>query len=442
MSATVAFRELADNAFDADARRVEFTWNATRRTLTVTDDGNGSDQPEAIVTPYRHFHSSTTQSGRFGIGGTVAQVWMTEGQGKTKVATITKDTCSQIIADFDAMIKTDTFDAEWGKETNEGEPTGTSIELSRCVELKQSDFMKINTELAFCFAPALRHGREIIINGKSLAPYDPPEYDERLDFEFEVDDLPVQGFCCLVKQGIKNPAKGWAIAYGHRFMDVKRDPASPRNVDLSRFYSEVRLPVDWNNLNDHKTDFVREPLELWEKLAEACAPILDRIQEEAVEYEIQESTRSAQERLDKLTERCSAGAKGKREPTGEKSGTQEPTGAGATHTQFSKSQPGNKNPVRANKIKLTWESLDDVLYTINNVSKCIWVVLNRDAPSHKKYQESGAGDFLCDYVICHLAADIHAHSEKYKNTFKEFASTQIEGILSDIIARISKGHAS
>src|SRR5436190_20027794 len=74
-----ALAELIDNSFGparGDASRVEIEWNATTRTFTVRDDGQGMKELELLLRPGRTIGLSAKDIGRYGAGGTMAVMWL------------------------------------------------------------------------------------------------------------------------------------------------------------------------------------------------------------------------------------------------------------------------------------------------------------------------------------------------------------------------------
>lgn len=440
MSVTSAFRELLDNSLDAGAKRVEFNYSSRTRTLVVADNGRGTADVQTIVTPYKHQEHATTQSGRYGIGGTGAQIWLTQGRGKSEVESCTRQFRSTIIADFGEMVGTDRFQGFVSQEPNESGITGTAISISRCMDIKSSHIGSANRELSFSYTPALRRGTEIVIstdsNTVALKAYRRPDHDYHVDIDFEVDGARVRGRCYLVKPGETNQAKGWAVAYGHRFMDVFREPAGERNVDFGRLYAEVYLPREWKNINDHKNAFVSDPHELWFRLSEQCASVLDRIEQEGTVIDLEAATRVAQELLDSATGFAGEGIKGRRDGPHRKEGTVVPQREGTPHAKFTKWQPGDKSVKTPRRIVINWSSGLDCPYEVKPEANRVRITLNQDSPRHAKYRGLEGGEFLADYVLLAVASDVFVRSDKYQGMFRDLAAEHIPGIFQHMLSRV------
>lgn len=446
MTVTAAYRELLDNALDAKAKHVEFECSSRARTLTIADNGKGTMNVQAIVTPYKHEAYEGQESGRYGIGGTLSQIWLTQGQGRSEVESTTRMFRSTIIADFGEWDRSGKLQGSYTHEPNVTGHTGTIIKLTGCMEITSDHLGPANRHLSFDFTPALRRGVEIVLtlNGKStsLKPYERPPYLEKLSFNFEVDGHPIKGICCITKPGETNQARGWAVAKAHRFIGVFKQPAGTRSLDFGRLYAEVYLPKEWTNITDHKDGFVTEPVELWEKLAEACAPILDRIEHEARVIELETSRKTAQELLDMATGYAGEGIRGLRGGPPKTQGTAEPTNNGTTHKRFSKHQPGNKSVPSRWRIQLDFCSGMDRIYEVSPESRLIRVSLNEDAPAHENYRRSDAGEFLAHYVLLQVAGDAHARPAKYKAIFPVDLATSIPEIFEEMLSRIGSRNST
>lgn len=447
MNPTTAFRELIDNSLDAGATAVLIRYSRRRGRLEVIDNGRGTDDIEDIATPFKHKKHQTTESGRYGIGGTASLIFLCGGQGAVEVESITGRFVSRLVADFAEMARTDLFDAGRAPTVpNEGQPTGTTIFLSGCRELNHGHVGSAYRELAFTFSPALRKGVEIAfdVDGKRTAwePPSTPARVARLKLDGEVEGHRIRGFCDLVKSGEPNFVKGWAVGRAHRFIGKFGDPARGRGIDLARIYSEVMLPRSYTNINDHKDDFIQYPSALWEWLAEACAPILDRAEEEGQSIQLEAATRNARDLLNLAVGLSDAGIKGRRPNKPGKPAPDPPEKEGSPHRQFSEVQPGDKpsagNRDMPRRIDLCWTSDLGPPYEIRPQGHGVMVMINKDCPGNLKYQAQDAGPFLADIVLSWIVADMAIRAERYRSLLGEFIADDVPRRFDELRARIYK----
>src|ERR1043165_8221357 len=76
-----AISELVDNSFGqgrGNATEVYIAWNANKRELTVTDNGNGMDRVSRLFRLGDTVGRSPGDIGEYGSGGTMALIWAAE----------------------------------------------------------------------------------------------------------------------------------------------------------------------------------------------------------------------------------------------------------------------------------------------------------------------------------------------------------------------------
>jgi hypothetical protein len=426
-SVFVCEREYLDNSLDAGAGSVSITYSTPDKTLVVSDDGNGTEEPENIVSPFKHGAHTTTASGRYGIGGTASMIWMTDAKGIVSVLTTTDRHTHAIVADFAVMMSNDSLDATADRFPSAGKPKGTSISIGRCT-FNPGLIMQFRSKLEFLYTPTLRKKTKIILavddKAVQLEPVPRPIHGRSVKFSLVVDGHTVNGFCDMVKPGVKNPAKGFAVALGHRFMDTFREPAGDRNIDWSRLYAEITLPDSWDNVTDHKDGFRTAPNDLWAQVEERCRAILDELEQEAQSIELDDSIKAAQEILDMVTGHTPNGEKGRRGGPHEKEGTCEPTNNGSEHENFSKKQPGTKGGRPPKRILLNWASDLEVPYEIRMESRRIRVTLS-EGHLASVFKGENCGEQLAFFVLNAVSAANFTNSIDAKGLFPNLAADSI-----------------
>lgn len=443
LNPTACVRELIDNSFDAGAMEVNIHLDRDHARLEISDDGHGTAEIEAIPTPYKHVAHETTESGFCGIGGSDAVIALLNGEGKCHLVSITEHLVSKMTVDYKASKLADRFISVRHKRDNvDSLATGTTITLDGCRSLNPQNIGSIKRELSWTFSPALQAGKRInfTIDGKRQVwePYKPPaRQGPAVKFDFEVEGHRVHGFCFLVKLGETNPVRGWAVVKGHRFLGKFSHPAAGRAGGMARIYSEVTLPKSWRNINDHKDDFVEPPVELWAKLAEACAPIMDRAEKESQSIELAASIQAAQDILDLAV---GYGVKGRRPGKPGKPAPPPPKKKGSSHKQFSHVQEGDKPPFDGRgmprRIVLDWSPELEWPYEVRPEGKGVRVLINLDCAENQKYRGDAAGPFLADIALHWVATDMGLREEHYHPLLKELIGEEIPETFNAMRTRI------
>jgi hypothetical protein len=275
MAPSLAIVELLDNSLDAHGQRNSVDYDVTSHVITISDDGVGAPDPSAIVTMGEHDSEGRDTSGRYGIGAKDAIMALGTA---VEVVTVRNGLRRTVRADFEEILTTGRWVAREDQESVEtGASTGTVVRI-RNVKRKiyPSDIAR---KLAATFAPALRRGKLILVNGIAV---DPPA-------EVEVTDRLEGGGLFGVKQyrwwaGIKCDGQkvdgGWRFEFKNRVLDSTPSNRSygTQDMDTHKFYGVITLiePEDaehderWS-VNKHKTSA--------EELEDLCEAIFPQVQE-------------------------------------------------------------------------------------------------------------------------------------------------------------------
>lgn len=437
MNFVSALRELIDNSLDADAKSIAIRY--ANGEFGIEDDGRGADDPGVIVAPNVHAEHTTTRSGRYGIGGSTALAWMAEGHGAAQVKTTTTAERHILEMDYSTAAAKGELNCKQTKAPNRSGQTGTTIVIRGTRRLSAQHVGCARRELSETYAPALRSGVSIAINGTPLLPFAAPATAKQKKFKFDIDGHPVKGFVGLVKPGEPNRLMGWTIAYGHRFVCTKSDPAVDHDIDIKRIYSEVELPRSWPWINTHKDEFTEPQVALMAKLTEVSLWAIEQAKSEGRSIELTGAIQSAQAILDAAL--GVPGIKGKRPgPRGKDRGTKEPTGTGSEHEHFNATQPGDRK-ARAGprRIKIQYTSGMEKPYKIElGVKNTVFVTLDQEDEGNRKYMKQEAGGYLADLVLAWIAGDWVCRAHMYKPMFPEFEVDEIPEIFGSLRARAKK----
>src|SRR5690606_25785948 len=183
-----ALAELVDNAFDADARRVEII--CKRRTLVVKDDGRGIKNILAIATLGHHDRQESTQLGMYGIGAKDAWLFCSN---VLDVVTVHAGRRASLRVDIDQLIK-----KNWQCDDPTYEPTsdpsGTVITLPIKAGRNLTGTEDFD-EKAFAFDLAISSALLIILDTSktnTLQPHEMPNMSVVLQSELDVYEKHVQ----------------------------------------------------------------------------------------------------------------------------------------------------------------------------------------------------------------------------------------------------------
>ena len=419
MILTVAIGEIFDNSLDAGARNVSAVYNRELATWDFDDDGKGTTEVGAIVTPYWHEEHDTTLSGRYGLGGTAAQLWLTGGMGTSFVRSVTRDWVSEVNASFAEMQARDALVAADGREPNEGNSTGTAIHLTGALPHKSQEFSAAVRDLSFRFTPALRKGHGMVINQTQLKAYEPPEWIKHMRFAFDLDGSIVKARFYLVKPRVTNRGGGFNIIFGHRIIDTYTDPIGERSLDPCRIYCEVKLDTKtWKNINDQKTGFVSYPAALMDRLSLECADVFEEIREEEEYIEINDTLKEAQAMLDALTGHGSKGVKERRQsPRDLDEEAHTRTDTGRKRTNLKDVQPGSNTSVKHKRIVISKAQTMEEPFKVNPEEKIVRFTIAMNHPVNQLYFQPQGAQFLYRFIILAVTCDRHNRPYDYRRIF-------------------------
>lgn len=293
--------ELIDNSLDAGASSISIEYSPTK--LTVSDNGGGCDDLEAMLTLGKHRPGKNTKLGRYGVGLKNTGI----GLGDLLEVESRKDGTKRLVT-IDWSIFT-----EWKAEQAEAstpKPNGTEITISRLIKGRMP-VEKVAEQLSFTFTPALRAGKKISLVGVKLEPINEPEFSESVEGEEEWD-----GFGFRVKAGIlasgRNDRKPFIIAYEHRVLFDTSNPCKDFSTG-SKFFAWVELWGNWPLLK-HKDGLSDHAQILFDALHEICLPLLEKAHEEGEIIELQGIGEELTEALLGIERRTGNKTKGTVEP--------------------------------------------------------------------------------------------------------------------------------
>jgi len=275
----LAVCELVDNSLDAQAVYVHVGWNADSKCLWIRDDGIGAPNPAAIVTIGAHDSEERNTSGRYGIGAKDAVLSL----GTAVEVHVVRNGLHRVVrADFEEIRISGRWVArEDQREARSDEPCGTMLKVIGVD--KRIVISKVEERLATTFAPALRKGGRIFLDGDALVAPPEVEVEDRRQGSGEFRGKQYSWWAGVRKScdGIDG---GWRFEFKHRML---REDSSNRaygtgDLDIHRFYGVITLlepekadPEEKWMVNKHKTS-ADELQDLCEHIFPEVSELLER----------------------------------------------------------------------------------------------------------------------------------------------------------------------
>jgi hypothetical protein len=342
----LAVCELVDNSLDAKASTVHVDWDATERVLAVSDDGVGAPNPSAIVTIGDHDSEGRGTSGRYGIGAKDAVLAL----GTAAEVTVVRNGIRRSVnADFEEIRLSGRWIArEDDRQAHELERHGTVVRVMGVD--RRITMRNIEDRLSRTFAPALRRGVKVMVDGSAVLPPAIVEVDDMRSGTGSFRGKQFSWWAGIRREGQRIDG-GWRFEFKHRTLDENSCNRSfgTEGMDIHKFYGVITLlePDDADEgerwlVNKHKTS-ADELQDLCEAIFPDVVDILRRCEAEhsmTLEASICDDIgRGFTEALS-----CSSRLRERRgKPDEEQAGTVEPRETGRRRRRASKTQPGNGN---------------------------------------------------------------------------------------------------
>jgi hypothetical protein len=278
-----AVAELVDNSFDASANQVTLDFAA--KLFSITDDGRGVRDLQAILRMGDHRRQRKDTLGRYGVGAKQAFLW---AWGETLIATNYDDSICRAHVKWAEVER----DGKWRFTEQRCEATpetcaacgisvghGTKITL-RNHEQKLPAVDDLVEYLSYQFSPAISQGRQILINFKTkrivVPEFRKPALEFPIDRLLEVEGRQLRVWAGVVPSGQPNPKPGFTIVHRHRVIRAGVADGCGENFS-DRFFGWVELIGDGWKLAVNK-DAIHETQEdsLYAALEECCREQLNR----------------------------------------------------------------------------------------------------------------------------------------------------------------------
>lgn len=388
-----ALCEWIDNAFDADANAVAIEVGANA--VSISDDGRGCAQLEPFIRLGESRRHLTTRLGRFGIGAKDAAIIIGGPNSQLRVESVHKGTRRVLQINWHSYAK------EWAYTPPTVSPAGpgqigTKITVNPVTKRtpNKGDWAKLQDDLGYIYAPALKEGRQISVRLKKsdrrpriITRWSPPRLDPHhtVDSVITVKGKRARVYVGLVAEGEPNHRNG--ITYFHGFRVIV--PSSQKgcgNHNASRVCGFVELLDGWR-LAKNKDAIVGDEGELFQAVEAACRPVLEAADRAGMTMRSAAFAQAVESRLQASLDRM---AKARRRKGGGNKGSKRPTGKGGRHTRAQVEQPGSTFPSSAGAPSGTLKIVHSPLGKDRGVGefKAPVVYLNTDDPAVAEAEQS------------------------------------------------------
>jgi hypothetical protein len=427
-----ALGELVDNAFDANANRIEIRFRSKAK-LEVIDDGRGCDNIEKMLTLGNHYHQATTQLGCYGVGLKEAACWL---WGELYIETRHKDIVRRAKVNWERLASSDNWECpdDTQHTATAGEPMGTRLSFAS-IRRTTPDHKRIIDDLSYTFSPALRAGKQIVIAFPRKADepcqaWQSPPRENVVQDEFTVNGKAVRIDVGIVKSGHPNPRPGFSFCYRHRV--ILNSALGSKGRSVSRICGFVDLGTGWA-LSKNKTDIVNDQHELEDAIWERCGTLVMQSAEQAELLQNEELTSSVTECLRTILTEDKKNAKASREK-GEKTGTVTPKDTGRKHRKAKNTKPGDTLAnLNIGQIRMEFQDRDDGRIGSVDIPGNV-VYLNREHSRIASHRDTANRDALVDQCMTLLAFEAIEGANKGKLKFAREYEGFVDG-LSSLLAR-------
>lgn len=386
MPAWLAICELVDNSLDASAVQCDVVIDTKGKKVTVSDDGVGAPHPAAIVTIGDHQAEDRSTSGRYGIGAKDAALALGTS---VEVHASRNGIIKSVFADFEEMVATGKWMARQSERVCPDAPSGTRVIVSRVDKAIQVP--PLVDRIGSTFAPALRMGRRVSINGVEVSPAAVVSVTNRREGRGEFCGKSYSWWAG-VKDSTDRTKGGWRFEFKYR---VLPDSGTTRSygcgaMDITNFYGVITLeepddaePCEKWEVSKHKTSA--------EELQQVCEQIYEHIKDLLEQCEAEHSLtldhEIGEEAGEELTE-AMAGVESMREKRSHaedsRAGAVIPTNTGPRRRRAANVQPGDgsitsTNPLTGKRFRVTFNDTDRFVQVHGNRQANV-VVFGREHP--------------------------------------------------------------
>jgi len=283
MKTDVCFAELIDNSLDAKAETVTITTKNKR--IVVCDNGVGVPNLLRMTQFGGHETEGRSTSGKFGVGGIEAICNL----GDTLIVeTVRNGQMQTARLDFVQQQQSGNWDVDI-----KGDPVSDSVECGTKITITNLKRDRVQTKpliknLQEMFAPAIKNGKKIIVDGLTIGSPDPIPLEMETSGEGVLNGKNFKWFAGIIPES-SDQEGGWNVALRNRMMDGYKAYGIEAGYSVTKFYGYIELLEDdmsnrWS-VDKHKTA-CEEILEVCEQVWPSVQHLLIKCNEtESIEFE-------------------------------------------------------------------------------------------------------------------------------------------------------------
>jgi len=380
------FGEPFDNSFDADATQISMSirTKGNASSILIQDNGSGCANPLCMIQLGKHVvnRQKPLILGRYGVGLTKAAVSAADG---VAIKTVRDGIARHLSLNWKVLQKQERWVIEDPSESPTAEPNGTLIVfqgLRSKASLNDKQLEKYMQKLALQYMPAIRSGKQILVNGKALPVFQHPEMEHQKTADLDIDGHKARVTMGLVPEGRTIHHPGLFVSFGYRVIEFNSrlglgDDPTPG------LCGEIELGDQWG-LGTLKNRVIDDRLQaLSEEIHRTFSDVIEKARRRGQRVVLGKVSDDINRLLRQIGEEEGPKKKARRPgPKNPGSGTKKSTGLGSPHRRSLHTQPGDRFKDlfnRASALAFAFANLgaDGPAYKLDG--NC--VLLNADIPA-------------------------------------------------------------
>lgn len=376
--------ELIDNAFDAGATSVDIVID--NKEITVTDNGDGCSDFEAMLTMGKHTRHRSTQLGRYGVGLKDAAWWV---GGPTRITSVHRGVKQVLSVNWDALSR---WSLPSPHKTEAAGSRGTVIRFDRIARRfpDGKQFDDLLADIGFIYTPAIKHGKQISFR-RGRGPIRlaqrhelPTGLTDTIDDRILVGDKRARVFVGIVPEGVDNPKPGISYTHGFRVI-IPATALGCGGYGCARLAGWVILEDGWR-LTRNKDDISAHKEELADAVYARIKDVVAKASRQAMALRSASLSESLTAEFRDLV-MSGDGEKEKRDSPKNPTGRVEPKNSGRTREPRKTQSDGFRK--NAGRLRIDFRAFnDDSLGSVDRDGGTIWLAENHPRIAEAKSTEN------------------------------------------------------
>lgn len=379
--------ELFDNSFDWGSGSVTVEYSG--KDIVVTDDGDGCDDLQGMLTAGHSSRGGKPRVGRFGVGLKDSAIWL---GGATQIRSVHRGVVRTVIADWDAIARSH----QWkiprplSRPADHGE-RGTRITFANVIRPMPigKDLDKLISDLGYLFSPAIKAGKQIVFRTKGRQPimaqrFVLPRLENIRECDVIVDGKRAHVHVGVVPEGDPNPRPGISYTHLHRVITPACGLGCNGN-NYSRISGWVALDGQWK-LNKNKDGVNVDEEELGAAVFGAIRDVIEVGAKQSMSIRSAHLAKSLTAMLRGMLSEVGA----TRDKTNDKSGTVRPKNTERKHERTTNPKPGSgRRIVDASKLNIEFKPCEEPhIGSVDLRGPTIWLAENNAWISRLRNEEN------------------------------------------------------